>query len=220
MPTWERPNKVQPPYADFISAVCPEAEPQEPCGQWATTIAATSKKGHLNATMQNRGLARRTMSASSLNQAENLVKTPMTAPLFNSEPVSIPSGPRTAPELPRFVYEPAQVPIVHARSHESTGPGTIPPTPSYSEVRSWDTSLSFSSQASSHIPLKSSMPMSNLKTDDQVSTEAVHACCSCKHPQHPTRFTRWRSALKSLFHNKAVDESDLEYIETSHWTEQ
>lgn len=219
MRPWQEIDVNRIPHLVSGPALRSEASAQQPYEQWAARpVAATSKHGHLEETMQSRGLSRRTMSTSPMTESEDRIKTPMTAPLFGSEPVTIPEGPRSAPELPSFEHKPRSKPIARLPNDHTGKHSTLCPTPACSKAESSDVSYNFGSKSSDYAPLNSlgSMPTCNI-TDQSHS----HACRCYRHRlPRPSRFARLKSMLRDLFHDEPVSDADIEYIETSHWTEQ
>lgn len=208
MPPWEKETIAQIPYVDPLSALLTaverEALPSLPAPTWDTP---PSSKPHLDASTPNYDLSQRKTSFS-LRQTEDRIKTPLTAPIFaSSKSVSIPAAPRTSPELPSFVLRSKQTPDTATMSSQRANLQKLPPTPSDSEAGSWGISSTFSSPK---LPTSPPSPPATVP----------NACCHCGHRKRPSRLARWKSALKDIFKHDYVDDSELEHIETSHWTDE
>lgn len=204
--------------ADSISALRCDSITREHHTDWTTRHKlTTSTKAKLDAKMQSRGLSQQTMSTSSIEQNEEGIKAPMTAPLFSTEPVTISPRPKSTPEMPSFVYKARPEPFARLNNAQTATQSTSDPTPAYSEAEVRNHSYSLGSPSSSYTPLNSPTSMSTCKITNQRES---HACsCQCQRTKRQSRFARWKSTLKDLFHHEKENDSDLEYIETSHWAE-
>lgn len=187
--------------------------------------------------------------ASTATKAEGGAQKPWKAPVFQSHPAYIPPAPRTEPNLPSFVdtaraNKPSIVPgpktepnlptfvlPPNAGRLTYTTPGTAlrtqqaisgkaPVTPADSAYGSITTPSSFDWGNSIHAAPRSITTGSSVNINCYAGPPAnIHSCC-CERPKHPGRLARWKLAVKEFFHRKTDDDSDIEHIETSHWTEQ
>lgn len=165
-------------------------------------------------TSKGQSVSDRAMSNASAEQAGNCVQTPLTAPLFNIEPLSIPSGSRTAPQLPSYGCRPQQT---------TTAPHLDTQPASDSKIRSSASefsSSSFSSPTAKSAPLTPHTPMSSRSDNGKATTKNKRQCYTGRNGRRPSRLARLKAALKELFHEERIDDSDLEHIEAQHWTEQ
>lgn len=139
--------------------------------------------------------------------------------------LGIPAAPKTEPNLPSFVNRPNNgrpqyiSPGSSLRALPTTS--TRPPvTPADSAVGSLGTTSSFDWASSIHTIPRSATTASSVNINCYAAPPTNHACCCCcKQHKGPSRISRWKSAIKGLFHRDSQDESDLEHIETSHWTD-
>ena len=224
IPPWERADRPQVSYMDSASAALSPGEREALLALWATRSDTVAQPiGDLDVAIVNRTVSRRARSFSTNTRTSDRVKMPTTAPLFHdSKPVYIPAGPRTEPNLPSFVtapksniltpspsmYPPIQHPVKVVKGL-STSPA--------SDVESWSSPSPHHSLTAPFMPPRPLPPVSSWNSGIDASPQNAHKC-TCLHRKRPSRMTRWKSALKDIFH--PVDDPNLEHIETPHWTEQ
>lgn len=137
---------------------------------------------------------------------------------------TIPAAPRTEPNLPSFVNPPmaARAQYLSPGSTLPSHPARtvkVPVTPADSAVGSFgrDT-ISSGQDAASEVIQRSTTGTSSVNVNCYAPPQPSHTCCCCcNRHKRPSRMTRWKSAVRGIFHR--VSEDDVEHIKTSHWTD-
>ena len=144
----------------------------------------------------------------------------------NARKLTIPAAPRTEPNLPSFV----NLPATGRPQYLAPGPALpahpaslvkAPVKPADSAYGSFGDDRSNPSHNNTSDMIQRSTPgTSSVNINCYAAPQPSHTCCCCcNRHKRPSRMTRWKSALKGLFHRTSEDESDVEHVETSHWTD-
>lgn len=231
-------------YPDYLSASERELRP----ALWTSrTAKATPSKATTDRNISKRSISG-PLPSSPVPLTETRPETPR-APMVPTRPVFIPSAPRTEPNLPSFVDQrkrqqpaippaPKTEPYVpsfvnaptpgrpqymspgHSLRRQPTTLGKTPVTPADSAIGSFGATTNVGWENASYTVQRSTPGTSSVNINCYAPPPTTHTCCChCERHKKPSRMVRWKSALKRLFHRDAEEESDVEHIETSHWTD-
>lgn len=218
IPPWEKHGIAQIPYVDASTALITAVEREAlPALSVARCNTIPSPVPPLDGSKPICPLSRRTTSVSQFRGTETRVKTPLTSPLMAERSAMFSSGTKKSQESQKFID--GSVPRQSTKMTDTLGLANDLPSVPDCDAFSWNTLSSISSLKASSPPASLPTPMSSCDENRGTPPTDIRQYCEHGHRRRPSMLARWKSALRDLFHHDTEDDSELEHIETPHWTE-